>query len=351
MLEEKMILEDVSKIVEDYPSTRYMGSKRKVLPFIQDVISTLEFESCLDAFSGSGIVSYYFKKIGKEVYSNDFMKFPYLYNLATLENNFEKLSMEDVEMLINSKGKNEKFIQKTFKGLYFSDEDNMFLDSIRSNIEKLSSKYAQAIALSSLVRSCLKKRPRGIFTYVGHKYDDGRIDIKKTLKEHFLENVDLFNNSVFYNGKSHKSFNQDIFSLDLKPDLVYLDPPYFSKNSDNDYTRRYHFVEGLVKNWKGLEIQEETKTKKFKRYKSPFDTRKGTYDAFDRIFDKFKDSTIVLSYSSNSLPGKEELISMMKKYKSDVQIHELDYLYSFGNQGNKINDNANRVQEYLFVGK
>ena len=79
-----MILEDVSELVADYPPTRYMGSKRKVLPFIQDVLSSLEYESCLDAFSGSGIVSYYFKKIGKEVYSNDFMRLPYMCNVAEI---------------------------------------------------------------------------------------------------------------------------------------------------------------------------------------------------------------------------------------------------------------------------
>jgi len=346
-----MILDNVDLLVEDYPSTRYMGSKRKVLPFIQDVVSDLDFETCLDAFSGSGIVSYYFKKIGKEVYSNDFMKFPYLYNLATIQNDEEQLSMNDVDMLLHKNGRSQNFIQNTFKGLYFSDEENQFLDTVRINIEKLPSDYTKAIALSSLIRACLKKRPRGIFTYVGYKYDDGRKDIQKSLKEHFLENVELFNKAVFSNGKKHISFNQDVFSLDVKPDLAYFDPPYFSKSSDNDYTRRYHFVEGLAKNWDGLEIQYETKTKKFKRYKSPFDTRKGTYDALDRIFKKFKDSIIVVSYSSNSLPGKDEMIAMMKKYKSRVEIHELDYLYSFGNQGHKVNDNANRVQEYLFVGK
>lgn len=345
------VIEEVDFLVENYPSTRYMGSKRKVLPFLHDVLSELDYETCLDAFSGSGIVSYYFKKIGKEVYSNDFMKFPHLYNLATIENNSEKLSESEIEMLVQKNGRIPNFIQKTFKGLYFSDEENKFLDLVRSNVDKLPSKYLQAIALSALVRACLKKRPRGIFTYVGDRYDDGRLDIQKPLSEHFLENVNLFNDSVFSNSKVHKSFNQDVFSLDIQPDLVYLDPPYFSKSSDNDYTRRYHFVEGLVKNWKGLEIQEETKTKKFKRYKSPFDTRKGTYEAFDRIFEKFKDSIIVVSYSSNSLPGKEEMIKMMKKYKNNVEIHELDYLYSFGNQGHKVNNNANKVQEYIFVGK
>ena len=54
------------------------------------------------------------------------------------------------------------------------------------------------------------------------------------------------------------------------PDLVYIDPPYFSPLSDNEYVRRYHFVEGLSRNWKGIQFQEDTKTKKFKSYPSQF---------------------------------------------------------------------------------
>lgn len=58
------------------------------------------------------------------------------------------------------------------------------------------------------------------------------------------------------------------------PDLVYIDPPYYSPLSDNEYVRRYHFVEGLARDWKGVEIQENTVTKKFKSYPTPFSTRK-----------------------------------------------------------------------------
>ena len=43
-----------------------------------------------------------------------------------------------------------------------------------------------------------------------------------------------------------------------------FDPPYYSKYSDNEYVRRYHFIEGLVKNWKDVEIQEKVLLKNSK---------------------------------------------------------------------------------------
>ena len=133
-------------------------------------------------------------------------------------------------------------------------------------------------------------------------------------------------------------------------DLVYMDPPYYSPYSDNDYVRRYHFIEGIASDWKGVEIQQHTKTKKFKSYPSPFSSRVGAHDAFDRLFHHFMDSILMISYSSNSLPTKEEILSLMSKYKKHVEVVSVDYRYSFANQGHKRTDNKNKVQEYIFVG-
>ena len=118
--------------------------------------------------------------------------------------------------------------------------------------------------------------------------------------------------------------------------------------SDNEYVRRYHFVEGLARDWKGVEIQEHTKTKKFKSYPTPFTTRLGAIRAFDTLISRFRDSTIIVSYSSNGEPSLSEIVSLLKQYKPLVEVVPIDYRYSFGNQGNKSNHN-NHVQEYLFV--
>ena len=57
-----------------------------------------------------------------------------------------------------------------------------------------------------------------------------------------------------------------------------------------------------------------------------------------------------MSYSSNSLPTLDEMVSILSKHKSHVEVIPVDYRYSFGNQGHKVGDNNNKVQEYLFVG-
>jgi len=326
-----------------------MGSKNKIIFDIWEHLSKLEFESVIDGFAGSNVVGYFLKSKGKRVITNDFMSFSYINSKAIIENSTEQLNNEDIKFLLK-KNINNGFIQNTFRDIFFSEAENEFLDRVRQNISELDNQFKSALALSALVRACVKKRSRGIFTFVGERYNDGRLDLKKSVEEHFIESIDIFNKAVFYNGNRNASYNIRAEQFSIEADLIYLDPPYFTPKSDNDYVRRYHFVEGLVRNWEGLTIQEHSIVKKFESYKSPFAKKETAYSAFDDLFKKNQNSIIAISYSSNSLPNKDELIEMLSKYKSNVVVHEIDHTYSFGNQNHKIGNINNRVKEYLFIG-
>ena len=335
-----------SNQVNMFPPTRFMGSKRKLLSNIWNAASQFNYDTVLDLFSGSGIVSYLFKANNKTVLSNDYMRMSYCFAKAMIENNDVLLSKREAKKLMQPVH-NDNFVQKTFKDLYFSDHDNQLIDYIRTNIMFMKDEYKQYIAMTALIRACMKKRPRGIFTYVGHRYDDGRKDLKKSFEEQFLENVEAVNSAVYNNHKDNKCYNRDALKLKLNsPDLVYIDPPYYTPKSDNEYVRRYHFVEGLARNWEGVEIQQNTKTKKFKNYPTPFAKKEEAAQAFKDLFSQYKDAILIVSYSSNSLPTRYQMVSMLKDVKKSVQILPIDYHYSFGNQ---VKSARNKVKEYLFV--
>lgn len=327
-----------------------MGSKSKLLPHIWEAAEKLPHESVLDLFSGSGIVGYLFKTKGRAVISNDYMAMNATLARALIENNTVKLSQAEAVALLEGRRPNDGFVSTIFKDIYFPDEVNHQIDILRANIKAMRNRYKKAIAMAALIRACIKKRPRGIFTYTGHRYDDGRRDIRLSLGEQFLEAVKAINDAVFDNGKANSAHWGDALELVAKPDLVYIDPPYYSPLSDNEYVRRYHFVEGLARDWKGVEIQEHTVTKKFRSYPTPFSSRTGAAAAFDRLFHRFRESHIIVSYSSNSLPTLDELVRLMDRYKDKVEVVEIAHKYSFGTQGHKVGDNKNDVKEYLFIG-
>jgi adenine-specific DNA-methyltransferase len=334
-----------------YPTFRYMGSKHRLLPWIYEVLKELSFETVLDGFSGSGAVSYLLKSMGKQVTGNDFLHFSYTINKALIENNSSRLTPSDINNILSKNSTSESFITDTFSGIFFTKKDLEFLDSAYWNIENLIPVLKRELALTSLIRACIKKQPRGVFTVSGDlsNYDDGRRDLRLSLEEHFLNQVELFNTIIFDNGKKNISLNSDIFSVpnSTKFDLVYLDPPYVPRSDDNCYVKRYHFLEGLSKYWKNEEIMQETKVKKIKKKYTPFSYKKSAEEAFSKMFDKFKESTIVLSYSSNGYPDLKKLVSILKSCKQEVEVFQKDHKYHFGTHSTA---KRSDVKEYLIIG-
>lgn len=330
---------------------RYMGSKHKLVPWIYEVLSSLDFESALDPFSGSGCVAYLLKCMGKQVAATDFLNFPAVIAQATIENSCVHLDGPDVKKLLSKPRHTSNFIETTYNGIFFTLEDLRFLDQVSTNIAALRNPYQRAVAMAALLRSCLKKQPRGVFTVSGDlsNYDDGRRDLRLSLAEHFIEQVDLFNSLVFDNGRHNRATRVDVFEGEQKGvDLVYLDPPYVPRSDDNCYIKRYHFLEGLSCYWKGLEIDYGTKVRKIKKRFTPFSYRRTAKDAFDALFSRFRESVIVLSYSSNGFPNLEQLESLLKKYKPSVRVFEKPHRYHFGNHSAV---NRAEATEYLIVGR
>ena len=58
-----------------------------------------------------------------------------------------------------------------------------------------------------------------------------------------------------------------------------------------------------------ISIMEETRVKKIEKPYTPFSYRKSAIEAFDKLFQIYRESIIVLSYSSNGFPDREELES------------------------------------------
>jgi DNA adenine methylase/adenine-specific DNA-methyltransferase len=335
--------------VKDYPEFRYMGSKNRLLPWIHSVLGTLDFETAADPFAGSGCVAYLLKAMGRRVVASDFLNFSATIAEASIGNSHHQLDGPALKRILSPVRNGPDFIEKTFSGIFYQRDDLRFLDRVSHNIEKLPVSEHQALARAALIRSCLKKQPRGVFTITGNRYDDGRRDLRLSIEEHFLEQVEKFNRVVFDNGRRNTVKRADVFDLrPRKVDLVYLDPPYVPRSDDNCYIKRYHFLEGLSCYWRGLDIMHDTKVKKIEKRFTPFSYRRTAAEAFDRMFRLFRNSTIVLSYSSNGYPDLDVLENLMRRYKKNIVTYEKPHRYHFGTH--KGVERA-EVQEYLLVGR
>ena len=334
-----------------FPELRYMGSKHRLLPWIHGVLRGLEFETAADPFVGSGSVAYLLKSMGKRVVASDFLNFPAVLARATIANNHHLLGGLVLKQVLSARRRGPHFIERTFADIFYARSDLQFLDRVSANIAALSNPNQRAMARAALIRSCLKKQPRGVFTISGDlsHYDDGRRDLRLSIEEHFAEQVTAFNGVVFDNGKRHIVRHCDVFRIQPKGiDLVYLDPPYVPRSDDNCYMKRYHFLEGLSCYWRGVKIMKETKVKKIAKPFTPFGSRKTAIEAFDRLFRNYRNSKIVLSYSSNAYPDREILEDLLRRYKSQVTAFEKPHRYHFGTH---VGVERALVREFLIVGQ
>lgn len=354
--------------LSEFPSTRYQGSKRKILPWIHSVVKDLEFETVLDAFGGSSSVSYLFKKMNKSVTFNDNLTFNYHIGKALIENKKVLLTEEDIADLTkrHSYVEYEKFIQETFEDSYYLNSENAWLDKVVCNINQMNHyrgnvlDYKKSLAYYALFQSSLIKRPFNLFhrknLYIRTSDVKRNFGNKSTWEGSFLNYLRKFakeaNSLVFDSGKECISLNESAF--DISPegyDLVYLDPPYLRNkvtNESSNYFKCYHFLEGIVNydDWHSM-IDYDTINKRLKASENinDFDL-KTIHKTYEQLIYHYRKSTIVLSYKKGGAPSIEYLFKLMKKIKGNAFTRSKHYYYALNHQ----NGDAEKNREVIIVG-
>jgi adenine-specific DNA-methyltransferase len=357
-LEKELIKEYIT-----FPSTRYQGSKRRLLPWLYEIFKQVEFDTVLDAFGGSGSASYLFKSMGKTVYYNDILKSNYQTGVALIENDNAVLDEADIDFLLRKPYQEySTFIADTFRDVYYYSEENNWLDMIVFNIKMLSSAYRgellrkkRALAFHSLFQACLSKRPFNLFhrknlylrdanvirTFGNKKTWD--VDFSVAFRKFALET----SSKVFSNKKANKAYCNDVMHLRKNNyDLVYLDPPYQRPTEihPKDYFSMYHFLEGLVDydNW-ASRVDVSKKHKPLHTKLTKLDNL-SPLERIDKILEKFHCSTIAISYGTPGVPTVAELKSLLKKYKKNVEVFDTEFSYKLNKK------NGSKLREILVLG-
>jgi adenine-specific DNA methylase len=320
--------------VAKFPTTRYQGSKQKFVDWIWECVKDISFHSALDAFGGTGSVSFRLKEEGKQVTYNDILPFNHIIGKALIENRKIYLDDSEVDVLLR---KDESitypdFIERTFKDIYFTDEENRWLDIVSTNIRRMDDCYKQSIAYFALFQSCIIKRPYNLFhrknLYVRLQEVERSFGNKKTwdtpFEVHFRKFVEEANNSIFDNGETCRSINQNVFDVEPNYDFVYIDTPYLNeKGIGVDYADFYHFLNGLVDydNWND---RIDYKSKHFRLLRQPnvWNDSETIHQAFEKLFSQFRHSTMAISYRSNGIPTIDELVCILERLGKKVRIHQ-----------------------------
>lgn len=337
-----------SLVAVPFPTTRYQGSKRKLLSWIWQNVHDLPFDSVLDVFGGTGAVSHLFKRAGKRVIYNDLLHFNWVIGKALIENSDVCLTPEDIEGVLSSESGDvyPTFIQDTFSGIYFTDEENMWLDRVLFNIEqRLDHPYKQSLAHFALFQSCIAKRPYNLFHRANLYMRTAKVERgfgNKTTWDrpfdlHFRQFCLEANQAVFDNGRTNQAIRVDALQTPMQQDLVYIDPPYLnSQGIGVDYRDFYHFLEGLMMGLAWSEqVDYESRHRRLKPALSDWNSPDRFLTALEALIQRHQASLLILSYRDDGLPTQTQLLELLHRYKKSVTQAELSQQYVLSTRASK----------------
>ena len=324
--------------------TNYIGSKQKLVDWIWK--HTPEGTgTVLDAFSGSAVVAYMYKTKGLQVIANDRLRYCHHAAKAIIENNSVRLSEDEIEALLADNAKAGSFVQDNFKGIFFAKGVHALIDTIRANCDKLSG-FKKDIALFGLGKTCMSGK--GGFGHFSSSTDYGRRqDTPDEFKDRLRKNLQRINALIFDNDKENKAYRLDINDLlpKAKADLAYFDPPYATEFSTTNYERAYHFVEGLMTYWEGLEIKADTKVKYYETDHKTV-TKANASEFFQTFLGNAKHIPHwLISYRDHAYPNEQEMKRIIGSFGKQSRMKSKDHHYAITSKHGE----ASNAKERLFV--
>ena len=337
---------------------RYIGSKLNLLKnidlFVSKNIPKGSANSFFDAFSGTGSVGFHFKDKYK-IYSCDNLYFSYLLQKCIIEFNtqptFQTLTKElniDPFNYFNNSSKQisgDVFQNFSDKGSenrkYFSEENGKKIDFILSEINLWKKNDLISRDEADYIKGCLVFHLPS-YSNIGGTYG---AYLKKWDKR-ALKPLKFYSLPFKNNKKKNHSYHDNLINIihKVKADILYLDPPYNSRQ----YAPNYHVLETIAmedfKNLKGV-----TGLRNYSNQKSDFCSKEKAQEFLSKILENTKSKYIVMSYSSDGIMKKKEILDIFSQSLDQNSIILEEIPYRKFKRTKKVTNGI--LFEYLIFGK
>lgn len=321
---------------------RYLGNKFALSDFIQTTVKQYcqNVNSICDIFSGTGSVANLF--LDKQIITNDILYSNYISHCAWfLPQDYDDKKIIDLIQNFNQIQTDENnYMRQNFSDTFFSADNCSKIGYIRENIEnqyqnKVINFKEYAILITSLLYGMDK-----IANTVGHydAYRKNAIQDKTFILPLILPNKDVHKNNQCF----HKNANDLIEHIEC--DLLYLDPPYNSRQ----YSDAYHLLENIAQ-WQKPAVFGVARKMNRSHIKSDYCTTQAT-NAFEDLIIKSKAKYILLSYNNMAQKGNDrsnakiadtDIIRILES-KGKVNIFEQSYK-TFSTGKSQINHHTERL--------
>lgn len=326
---------------------RYLGSKAKLLNFINEVVSKecKNINVFLDLFGGTGNVAWNFNNQYTTIMINDILMSNYFSYLAwfdgqDIDNSKLKTYIDFYNRLTNLE---DNYFSSNFSNTFFNEFNCKKIGFIREDIEnKYANKEINDREKAILITSLIYAMDR-IANTVGH-YDAYRLkgDLNKEL---VMEELELPNRTINLNNIVYKE-DANALVRRVVADLVYIDPPYNSRQ----YCDAYHLLENVA-TWKKPEVYGVAKKMDRSNLKSKY-CSKSAPKQFEDLIKNINAKYILVSYNNMGTKGagrsqakiSDEDIMRILSSKGKVKVFEKEF-----NQFNSGKTNISNHKERLFL--
>lgn len=313
---------------------KYAGSKRRLLPNILTMVSSLPCRTVWDGFSGTTRVSQALVQSGFRVISSDLSILSEVFATAYLRNRQPSERYQELMAHLNGLplvegwfsehyggevGLHGSSVQSDGRKRPFQRKNMQKTDAIREELERLNlDEVTRAVALTSLMLAL-----DAVDNTLGHFSSYLREWSPRSYRDLTLRVPKLW-----VNEEEHEVYRADIFDLlgKVRADLAYLDPPYGSANekmppSRIRYASYYHFWRTLIENdrpatfGKALRRTDTTdplSASVFEEFRKDSHGKFLAVEAIHRMLRAIQVPWVILSYSSRGRATTRDLLEAIQ---------------------------------------
>ncbi|GHT14710.1 restriction endonuclease subunit M [Planctomycetales bacterium] len=348
----------------------YLGNKRSLLDFIGKAVEKVKKKlnkpklDMFDVFSGSGVVSRYFKQHADKLVVNDIEKYTAVINRCYLSNKNELNLFElesyydDLLKHIESEPLRSGIVRELYAPedeaniqvddrVFYTVRNAMYIDTMRQLIGTLPKEVQHFFLAPLLSEVSVHSNTSGVFkgfyknkeTKIGQfggKNQDALLRIKGEINLSFPI-FSNFTSEVFV----HNTDSNNLIKELPEVDIAYLDPPYnqhpygsnyFMLNLvlENKYPESTSKISGIPDNWN----------------RSPYNKPQQSYEALKDLVENIKAKYVLISFNSEGFIKLDTMKEMLNKIgKVDV----LETSYNTFRGCRNLRNREIHVSEYLYL--
>ncbi len=284
---------------------KYLGSKRRLVPRIVDIVGQLEgVETVCDLFSGTSRVGQALKRAGYRVHANDWMTYAYHLAATYVALDAEEFPPERVRPVLdrlNALAGTPGYVTQKFaiEAHYFQPANAARVDAIRDQIEHEDPALRSLLLTSLMVAADRVDSTTGLqMAYLKQWASRSFNALEMTMPE-LLPGPGL-------------ATQRDAIELaaELECDLVYLDPPY----NQHSYLGNYHIWESLVRDDQPETYGIANKRIDVRTQKSPFNLKSSAREAMAELVGSLRTRYLVLSFNDEGYVSREEIEEILGRW-------------------------------------